>query len=401
MVFRMDMNLSRGQWVYNRTMTNTSVIRVRVPALLDTVTYISLVVMALLGASRLSTLNFRLAALGLCLIFGLLYRFVFHSWIYEKFPAVYFGAQLIVMVFLLSLGPKSTDSFNFLYLLTCIHATLTLTRKTAVMWVLVYFGTVSASALIASGTNGFFAVAFYVAAYAACSLFGAILQQAELAREHNQRLIEELKSTQKKLQELAVVDERNRLARELHDSVKQQVFAISMQLSAAKTSLTESDKAFASVTQAERLAQQAGAELTTLIHELRPPSLERKNLSAALKEYVLDWSLQNDVAVEAKVEEELSALENVEQALFRVAQEALSNVARHSNASKVSVTLAGKNDEIILTVEDNGAGFDSEDETRGVGLASMRERLESVGGRLDLTSQRKKGTRVVARARRS
>jgi NarL family two-component system sensor histidine kinase LiaS len=314
---------------------------------------------------------------------------------------LYFGAQWVVLVLLLLVKVSSSDSLSFLFLFASIHAALVLTRRAAAFWVMAYYLTVTTAVLMARGSAGLFAAAFYFVTYVVCGVFGTILQQAELAREHNQRLVEELQSTQEKLQKLAVVEERNRLARELHDSVKQQVFAISMQLGAAKTSLSESDKAYASVTQAERLAQQAGAELTTLIHELRPPGLERKNLSAALKEHILDWSRQNEVEVEAKVEEGLSASETVEQALFRVAQEALSNVARHSRAGKVSVMLAGEDDEIVLTVEDNGAGFDPDHAAKGVGLDSMRERLTAVGGWLDVTSQKKKGTRVVARARRS
>ncbi|HEY5729098.1 MAG TPA: sensor histidine kinase [Anaerolineales bacterium] len=397
----MTVNLPRGQWVYNRAMTSASVVRVRIPPLLDVATYLSLVVMSGLALSGTDDLQTQLKLLGLCAIYGLLYRFIFRGGIYEKRPALYFGVQWVVLVLLLFVKVSSSDSLSFLFLFASIHAALVLTRRVAVFWVMTYYLTVSAAVLITRGSAGLFAVAFYFVTYIVCGVFGTILQQAELAREHNQQLVEELQSTQKKLQELAVVDERNRLARDLHDSVKQQVFAISMQLGAAKMALSESDKAYASVTQAERLAQQAGAELTTLIHELRPPSLDRKDLSTALKEHVLEWSRQNEIEVEAKVEEELSASVNVEQALFRVAQEALSNVARHSKASMVSVSLAAENDEVVLTIKDNGTGFDLNNARKGMGLDSMSERLESVGGRLDVFSQRKMGTRIVARVGRS
>jgi NarL family two-component system sensor histidine kinase LiaS len=97
------------------------------------------------------------------------------------------------------------------------------------------------------------------------------------------------------------VEERNRLARELHDSVKQQVFAISMQLSAARTTLSESDQAFPSVVEAERLAQQAGAELTILINALRPPGLESRTLPVAIQEYAKEWSRQSKIGTEVQV----------------------------------------------------------------------------------------------------
>jgi NarL family two-component system sensor histidine kinase LiaS len=230
--------------------------------------------------------------------------------------------------------------------------------------------------------------------------FGYILQQAELAREHNQQLVEELQSTQQRLQELAVVEERNRLARDLHDSVKQQVFAISMQLSAARMALSETDKAYTSVTEAERLAQQAGGELTTLIHELRPPGLERKTLADAIREHVDEWSRQNTIESQMKIDSEVSVNLQTEQALFRILQEALANVARHSKADRVTVELKSENDAVILTVEDNGVGFDAKQTAKGIGLDSMQERLIAVNGKIEVISERSKGTRVTAKVRR-
>jgi signal transduction histidine kinase len=382
-------------------MVNKNVVHVRIPPLLDTTTYISLIVMSLLAIRGLQTLQAQLMLLGLSAASGLLYRFVFRTGRYEKNPVIYFGSQFIVLALMLLLVKTSVDAINFIFLIVSIHAALVLTRKAAAMWIAVYYMTVSAAVFIRSGSNGYYAAAFYLVAYAICGFFGYILQQADLARQHNQELVEELQSTQRKLQELAVLEERNRLARELHDSVKQQVFAISMQLSAARNSLSESDKAFAPVTEAERLAQQAGLELTTLIHELRPPTLEHQTLSAALQGHLAEWSRQNEIEIESNIEDNLSVPLPVEQALFRVAQESLANVARHSKATKVSVTLANENDEVKLTIEDNGMGFDPDNAVKGVGLDSMSERLEAVGGHLEVSSQKTKGTRMTATVRRS
>jgi signal transduction histidine kinase len=382
-------------------MVNKNVVHVRIPPLLDTTTYISLIVMSLLAIRGLQTLQAQLMLLGLSAASGLLYRFVFRTGRYEKNPVIYFGSQFIVLALMLLLVKTSVDAINFIFLIVSIHAALVLTRKAAAMWIAVYYMTVSAAVFIRSGSNGYYAAAFYLVAYAICGFFGYILQQADLARQHNQELVEELQSTQRKLQELAVLEERNRLARELHDSVKQQVFAISMQLSAARNSLSESDKAFAPVTEAERLAQQAGLELTTLIHELRPPTLEHQTLSAALQGHLAEWSRQNEIEIESNIEDNLSVPLPVEQALFRVAQESLANVARHSKATKVSVTLANENDEVKLTIEDNGMGFDPDNAVKGVGLDSMSERLEAVGGHLEVSSQKTKGTCMTATVRRS
>jgi NarL family two-component system sensor histidine kinase LiaS len=204
---------------------------------------------------------------------------------------------------------------------------------------------------------------------------------------------------QQKLQELAVVEERNRLARDLHDSIKQQVFAISMQLSAARANLHEDDKAYPSVAQAEKLAQQAGAELTTLIHQLRPSVLEKQSLSEAIQGHVNDWMQQNNIETEMNIGE-ASVSADSEQALFRVLQEALANVARHSQAEKVWVTLRSETDHVTLTIEDNGIGYDTRRITKGIGLDSMKERLAAVNGTLEISSLPSRGTCVTAVARR-
>jgi len=374
--------------------------RTRVPHFLDIATYVSMAAMSLLGISGLPGLRSQLLALGLVLISGVLYRFVFQSGRYEQNRSLYFGAQVVILSLLFLLGSNNSDAFNFLFLILCIHIAVVSTARVAVLWIGLCFGIVSLITLATRGTAGIYAVVFYSVTFVVCGFFGYTIQQVERARDRNQRLVEELQATQRKLQELAVVEERNRLARDLHDSVKQQVFAISMQLGAARALLNDGHQAYGPVTEAERLAKQAGAELTTLIRELRPPGLESKSLAGALQDYVAEWSRQNGIAADLKVDASSIALPEAE-TLFRVTQEALANVARHSQAGNVTVELAREDNEIILTVEDDGAGFDMGRVEKGVGLDSMRERLEAIGGQLEISSQRSGGTRVMARVRRS
>ena len=375
--------------------------RIRIPMLLDVATYFSITTMSLLGISGIDTLNLQLTALGLCLLFGLLYRFYFRTEAYYRNPNLYFGIQALVLTLTFMLGSSSTDAFNFLFLLLTIHTAVALPGKIATVWSVIYYAIVSSVVLLTRGLDGVYAALFYLIAYVLCGFFGHTLQQAEVARDRNQKLLDELQTAQQKLRELAVIDERNRLARDLHDSVKQQVFAISMQLSAARTSLSVTDKVYQSVTEAERLAQQAGAELTTLIRELRPPGLESKTLTTAIREHVEVWSRQNKIEADMNLQENVSVDLQAEQTLFRVLQEALANVARHSQASWVAVNLESVNGFVKLGIEDNGTGFDSENIARGVGLDSMQERLAAVNGKLEVSSRKPKGTRVTATVRSS
>ena len=374
--------------------------RIRFPHFLDIATYVSLAAMSLLGMSGLTSLRSQLLALGLVLLFGFLYRFVFQSGRYEQNPSLYFGTQALILGLLFLLGSNNSDAFNFLFLILCIQIAVVSTARVAALWIALCFGIVSLITLGTRGMDGLYAVVFYSITFIVCGFFGYTIQQVERERDRNQQLVEELRTTQRKLQELAVVEERNRLARDLHDSVKQQVFAISMQLSAARTGLDEADQAYPSVVQAEKLAQQAGAELTTLIHQLRPPPLEKKSLAEAIQGYVNDWLHQTHIETEMNIGE-VSMSPDSEQALFRVLQEALANVARHSQANKVRITLKAENDHVALTVEDNGVGYDPERITRGVGLASMQERLAAVRGTLDVSSLQSQGTSITAIVRRS
>jgi signal transduction histidine kinase len=384
---------------YNENMLNDEVSRVRIPHILDVATYVSVAAMTLLGISGLPSLRSQLMALALAIIFLLLYRFVFRSGRYEQNPSFYFGAQATTLGLLFLLGSQNSDAFNFLFLMLVIHISVASPVRVAVLWISLCFAIVATITLMTRGTEGLYAVIFYSITFVVCGFFGYVLQQAEVARDRNQRLVEELQSTQQKLQELAVLEERNRLARDLHDSVKQQVFAISMQLSAARTALSETDRAYPPIVEAERLAQQAGTELTSLIHELRPPGLAQKTLAEAMREHVNDWVRQNKIKAEMNIDSSISLRVEAEQALFRVLQEALSNVARHSQADRVAVTLKSENGTVKLIIQDDGIGYDAEHFTRGVGLDSMRERLAVVNGDLEVSSRKSKGTLVIATVR--
>ncbi len=144
-------------------------------------------------------------------------------------------------------------------------------------------------------------------------------------------------------------------------------------------------------------AQQAGAELSLLIHELRPVALGDKSLADALHAYSADWSRQTGIAAEMQAHGGCPLPPATEHALLRVAQEALANVARHSGATAVTLDLRYAAEAVTLHIGDNGHGFDSRTARKGVGLDSMRERIESLGGRLQVESRIGGGTTICVR----
>jgi NarL family two-component system sensor histidine kinase LiaS len=198
-------------------------------------------------------------------------------------------------------------------------------------------------------------------------------------------------------QELAVMEERNRLARELHDSTKQQALAASFQLAAAMN-LYDSDPQAAKshLQEAESLVDSVRVELTDLIHELRPASLEGRDLSEALETYAIEWAHQNDIKIEITVAEDQNLALKARQTLYRVAQEALANVTRHSGARRVELSLSYETAHVIMCLEDDGCGFDTSLDYPGMGLESMRERCLGLGGSLDIDSRPASGTMICA-----
>lgn len=216
--------------------------------------------------------------------------------------------------------------------------------------------------------------------------------------ERMRRMAERMQALMRSQQELAMLEERNRIARELHDTVKQQNFATLMQIRTARNRIANEPEAAAqAMEEAERLVKTSQQELGTLILELRPVELEEHGLVNALETYVAGWSRQSNIAAAFEAQNCKTLSVEQEQTLYRVAQEALANVARHSRAMSVNVSVVCSPTEIVLTISDNGIGFDTET-AQGVGLESMRERMNGLHGTLSVTSAYHQGTTLVARA---
>ncbi len=198
-------------------------------------------------------------------------------------------------------------------------------------------------------------------------------QVAERTREI-ERLFEQMK-------ELAIVEERNRLARELHDSAKQKAFAALAQIGAANGLIQRNTGAAQNhITEAENLVHDVIQELTFLIQEMYPMALKEKGLVVTLREYVYEWESRTDIKAGLRVEGEGQLPLKVEQSLYRITQETLANTARHSHADSVNLALVYDTNKVSLIIADDGCGFDVAQKPKGVGLRSIKERAESVGG---------------------
>jgi PAS domain S-box-containing protein len=219
----------------------------------------------------------------------------------------------------------------------------------------------------------------------------AFAQQVGSALE-NARLYEEAQGK-------AVLEERQRLARELHDSVSQVLYSIALNAaSAVALGTRDPERAAALEGDVHELAGVGLAEMRALIFELRPESLEQEGLVSALHKQAEAVRARHGLTVHASLGAEPAVPLAAKEALYRIAQEALQNVAKHARAHSVELTLEQIGSEVILRIRDDGRGFDPDRSFPGhLGLHSMRERMAGVGGDLEIDSSRGRGTSIRAR----
>ncbi|MFX3673005.1 MAG: sensor histidine kinase [Paenisporosarcina sp.] len=232
------------------------------------------------------------------------------------------------------------------------------------------------------------------------------LKLSKILSEVNKLIVTQKKSLQrmsderaegedKRIQEL-IIQERQRLARELHDSVSQQLFAASMLLSA----ITEQQEGEANeipkpLAQAEKIVQQAQLEMRALLLHLRPAALHNKSLAQGLEELLFELQQKVHFTIRFRLED-VSLSKGAEDHLFRIAQETLSNTLRHANASEVDILFVERDGLAIFRVQDNGVGFMKNDDgkTGSYGLHHIQERAIEMGGTSKVVSVPSQGTIV-------
>jgi PAS domain S-box-containing protein len=230
---------------------------------------------------------------------------------------------------------------------------------------------------------------------------GTVVGASKVARDISDRKTAERAQLLLRLA-LAQEDERRRIARELHDTLGQQLTALRLTLELLNTeAFHDRPEVRAQIETLQELARQLDSDVAFRVGELRPGALEDAGLGAALAKYVRSWS--DHFGIRAQLHA-TTAIDNrltrsVETVFYRVAQEALNNVARHARATQVDVALESNVDYVSLIVEDNGIGFDASNGAHGdrLGLIGMRERLMLVGGKLEIESSAGQGTTILAR----
>lgn len=219
-----------------------------------------------------------------------------------------------------------------------------------------------------------------------------ISKHIEDARKTVQKLVDEKKLIESQTMEDVVTKERHRLARELHDSVSQQLFAISMMISAinemGETSFQEQ------LQYIEKMAVNAQSEMRALLLHLRPVQLEGKSLKEGVEKLLTDLTNRQSLHLKWKIDD-ISLSKGVEDHLFRIIQEVLSNTLRHANAKTFEIRIRQIEDFVLVRMIDDGIGFDIEKRKNGsYGIQSISERSSEIGGTAKIVSIPNKGTQI-------
>lgn len=209
------------------------------------------------------------------------------------------------------------------------------------------------------------------------------------------RLLGQLEQTRAELaraeRQAGILAERQRLAREIHDTLAQDFTSIIMHLSAARLNASQDQN---NLQQAEQTARQGLAEARRIVWALRPEQLEHASLVESIQELAARFLAENSIGVETTITGLPHSLDpGKEAALLRIAQEALHNIRKHAQAQHVNLTLSYMSDLVALDIVDDGTGFD-EINPGGFGLKSMRERVDELGGTLSIESGQGKGTAI-------
>jgi signal transduction histidine kinase len=318
---------------------------------------------------------------------------------------IYLAVQTVLVCLLLSgLNLEQYDYFSILFAILGMQTMQRLNYRIGIVWIVAFLILLGyLFLLIEGGLEGSIRLLLFGSVIIYLSAYTLATRRAQMANIHNQSLMEQLQKANMQmeshantLKQLGVAHERQRLRRELHDSVTQTIFSMTLTTQSALLLLDrDPSRVGAQLDRLNQLAQSALTEMHTLISELRPEHQVGSGLAAELRQHIQNRHIPEGLTVTVEIEGGQTLSPEEGQGLFRIAQEALNNVIKHAQASNACIRLHMAEPSWI-EIEDNGKGFNLE-QIKGsgrFGLAGMRERADEIRWDLSIYSNPGTGTRV-------
>jgi len=321
---------------------------------------------------------------------------------WSRYTPLYLMLQTVLIFGLLGM-PRFNDFFASLFVILSMQVMLYLGSKIWVTWIGLC-ALVTTLLLVETYEKQIFAlVLLYTAGNVFYGFYAQATRRAQVTHVENLALAMELQEANQKLQsystqmeQLVVARERNRLARDLHDSVTQTVFSMTLTTQSASLLLErDPERVEAQLDRLNQLARNALSEMQLLISELKPEEAGREGLAVILRNYLASSYFSGHLSVSLEVQGEPPLRPEEEQGLFHIVQEALNNVVKHAQASEARVRLH-LTEPMWIEIEDQGRGFDLQQAQNSgrIGLQSMQERAAEIGWSLQITTSPGAGTRI-------
>jgi len=324
-------------------------------------------------------------------------------WFAHLYPIV----QMVPIFALYYYSPDGFDLWDNYFIPLGLFVIRTSTLRRSFLWIGMLALGAGIAAYMANGWNeGIEAAGVTATLLLLIASYVSAFKHTRVVQQESQELLANLRQANRQLKDhitrteaLAAINERNRLARELHDSATQSIFSMTL-ITKSTLILQERDPSQVEekLDQLQTLAHSALTEMRELIHQLRPASIAEEGLIPALRRHLADLESRDQLVVDLVTEEQSLPLDQQQQQeLFRIIQEALNNVIKHSRTDYASVSFSIVDEHVKVMIIDKGVGFDMSSNTEDrlhIGLNSMRERAEEAGGKAVIDSSPGQGTTV-------
>jgi signal transduction histidine kinase len=358
----------------------------------------------LLGMMILDSWLLRAIALPILIIFSINFKIASESDDVSWKKHAYFAVQSILVCSLMVMHP-SWSVFPILFFILSAHSMLAWDERTGYIWVGIFTVLTGLVFIIFEGTlEGVLSVLPFGAGYFFFAFFSTSFNEAEQARKESQALLLELREAHQRLQEyatqveeLAVAEERNRLAREMHDTLGHRLTVAAVTLEGAQRLIsTEPERSIEMVSTVRDEVREALKELRRTVATLREPLQTDIPLNQSIPQMVESFQKATGIEVTVQMPDEVMPLPNTHRlVVYRAIQEFLTNVQRHAHAKGVEISLMYTDSGLTLHMRDDGVGFDPQLTGTGFGLRGLQERVSKLFGRMEIHSKPGEGTEII------